>query len=169
MLSGLSLLKEPGRRENQQPSEAAAKEATEVLVVACEEMRASRAERRGQDGDVLLRQFRSYRQTQVHFFDDLGSPGGAAKMGVIDADHDLQIQVYTDAGLHEGLDMRGAYIHDLKAGERTPVDVTPAAVARAETVVLEAAERLLARNYAPDPGKKCRTCEVRNVCGSAAP
>ncbi len=85
----------------------------------------------------------------------------------VDADHDLQIQVYTDAGLREGLDMRGAYVHDLKAGERTPVDVTPAAVAGAETVVLEAAERLRARDYAPDPGKKCRTCEVRTVCGSA--
>jgi DNA helicase-2/ATP-dependent DNA helicase PcrA len=85
----------------------------------------------------------------------------------VDADHALQIQVYTDAGLREGLDMRGAYVHDLKAGARTEVDITPVAISTAEAVVLGAAERLRARDYAPDPGKKCRTCEVRTVCGSA--
>lgn len=86
----------------------------------------------------------------------------------VDADHALQIQVYADAGLREGLDMRGAYVHDLKAGDRSEVDITPGAISGAETVVLEAAKRLRARDYAPDPGKKCRTCEVRTVCGSAA-
>ncbi len=84
-----------------------------------------------------------------------------------DADHALQIQVYTDAGLREGLDMRGAYVHDLKAGRRSEVDVTPSAITDAEATVLAAAERLRARDYAPDPGKKCRSCEVRTVCGSA--
>jgi DNA helicase-2/ATP-dependent DNA helicase PcrA len=90
------------------------------------------------------------------------------------ADHSLQIQVYTDAGRREGLDMRGAYVHDLKAGvdptadPRTPVDISKKAIKAAEQVVLDAADRIRARDYAPSPGPKCRGCEVRSVCGSAA-
>ena len=42
----------------------------------------------------------------------------------LDDDHGLQLQVYTDAGRREGLDVRGAYVHDLKAGARLDVDVT---------------------------------------------
>jgi len=63
--------------------------------------------------------------------------------------------------------MRGAYVHDLKAGKRTVVDITDAGLAAAEVTVLEAAERLRARDYTPSPGAKCRKCEVRAVCGSA--
>ena len=33
-------------------------------------------------------------------------------------DHALQLQVYADAGRREGLDVRGAYVHDLKAAKR---------------------------------------------------
>ena len=38
------------------------------------------------------------------------------------SDHDLQLQVYADAGRREGLDVRAAYVHDLKAAAR---DVGP--------------------------------------------
>jgi DNA helicase-2/ATP-dependent DNA helicase PcrA len=75
-------------------------------------------------------------------------------------DHDLQLQVYADAGRREGLDVRGAYVHDLKAGARTPVDVGPVAIG-------EAAERLRARDFSPSPGTRCRRCEVRTVCPAA--
>ncbi|MBA4608288.1 MULTISPECIES: ferredoxin [Aeromicrobium] len=34
-------------------------------------------------------EWKDYYDANVHFFDDLGSPGGAAKMGVIDDDHPL--------------------------------------------------------------------------------
>jgi DNA helicase-2/ATP-dependent DNA helicase PcrA len=84
-----------------------------------------------------------------------------------DEGHDLQLQVYADAGRREGLDVRGAYVHDLKAGARSDVDVTDGAVAEAEVVILGAADRLRARDYAPSPGVRCRRCEVRTVCGSA--
>ena len=43
-------------------------------------------------------------------------------------DHALQLQVYSDAGRREGLDVRGAYVHDLKAAERSPVPVDPGSV-----------------------------------------
>jgi DNA helicase-2/ATP-dependent DNA helicase PcrA len=39
--------------------------------------------------------------------------------------YDLQLQVYTDARRREGLDVRGAYLHDLKAASRSPVPVGP--------------------------------------------
>jgi len=80
------------------------------------------------------------------------------------ADHALQLQVYVDAGRREGLDVRGAYIHDLKAASRDPVNVDPAEISRAEAVVSEAAVRIRAREYHPNPGPRCRRCEVRTVC-----
>jgi DNA helicase-2/ATP-dependent DNA helicase PcrA len=83
------------------------------------------------------------------------------------ADHALQLQVYADAGRREGLDVRGAYVHDLKAASRDPVDVSGPAVADAEVVVAEAAVRLRGRDYQPNPGDRCRRCEVRTVCPAA--
>ena len=85
----------------------------------------------------------------------------------LDEDHGLQLQIYTDAGRREGLDVRGAYVHDLKAGARFDVDVTHEAVSVAEVTILSAADRLRGRDYTPSPGARCRRCEVRTVCGSA--
>ena len=39
--------------------------------------------------DDTPEQWKDYYDANVHFFDDLGSPGGAAKMGEIDKDHPL--------------------------------------------------------------------------------
>ena len=39
--------------------------------------------------DDTPEEWKGYYDANVHFFDELGSPGGAAKMGVIDADHEL--------------------------------------------------------------------------------
>jgi DNA helicase II / ATP-dependent DNA helicase PcrA len=80
------------------------------------------------------------------------------------ADHGLQLQVYADAGRREGLDVRGAYVHDLKAGARLTVDVDQAAITSAEAKVQQAADRLRIRDYTPSPGPQCRSCEVRTVC-----
>jgi DNA helicase-2/ATP-dependent DNA helicase PcrA len=82
-------------------------------------------------------------------------------------DHALQLQVYADAGRREGLDVRGAYVHDLKAAARQPVAVDPVSVRTAEATVSEAAARVRARDYRPNPGQRCRRCEVRTICGSA--
>lgn len=79
-------------------------------------------------------------------------------------DHALQLQVYADAGRREGLDVRGAYVHDLKAASRDPVTVDPAAIAHAEEKVAEAVGKLRARDYQPNPGQRCRRCEVRTIC-----
>jgi DNA helicase-2/ATP-dependent DNA helicase PcrA len=84
-----------------------------------------------------------------------------------DADHNLQLQIYTDAGLREGLDVRGAYVHDLSAAlpdRRKAVDVAPAALSAAETMAVEAGLEIRARAFEPRPGGRCGQCEVRNVC-----
>jgi len=86
-----------------------------------------------------------------------------------DGEHPLQLQVYADAGQREGLDVRGAYIHDLKAGARQEVDVRAPALTSAEETVREAAVRLRARDFSPSPGPGCRRCEVRTVCRWARP
>ena len=39
--------------------------------------------------DDTPEQWKAYYAANVEFFDDLGSPGGAAKMGEIDKDHPL--------------------------------------------------------------------------------
>ncbi|MHB1533162.1 MAG: RecB family exonuclease [Acidimicrobiales bacterium] len=87
---------------------------------------------------------------------------------VATVEHGLQLQVYADAARREGLDVRGAYVHDLKAGARSSVDVTAPAITTAEVTVGHVAEGLRARDYTPSPGPRCRTCEVRTICAVAA-
>ena len=79
-------------------------------------------------------------------------------------EHALQLQVYADAGRKEGLDVVAAYVHDLKAASRDPVDVGEVAIGDAEAIVAEATVRLRARDYRANPGSRCRTCEVRTIC-----
>ena len=74
------------------------------------------------------------------------------------------IEVYSDAGRREGLDVRGAYVHDLKSGVRAPIDIHEPAIGSAESAVQAAAVRLRVRDYQVNPGTRCRTCEVRTVC-----
>lgn len=84
-------------------------------------------------------------------------------------DHALQLQVYTDAGRREGLDVRAAYVHDLKLSARMPVAVDAPAVLDAEATVAAAAARVRHRKYVPNPGQRCTRCEVRTICAAAAP
>lgn len=79
-------------------------------------------------------------------------------------DYALQLQVYTDAGRREGLDVRGAYVHDLKAAARDPIPVDQDAVGEAEATVTAAAAKIRAGEYEPNPGHRCRKCEVRTIC-----
>ena len=83
-------------------------------------------------------------------------------------EHALQLQVYADAGRREGLNVNGAYVHDLKAGAREGIDVSEGAVQTAEGLVGEAAQRIRARDYTPSPGMQCRRCEVRTICKYAS-
>ena len=82
--------------------------------------------------------------------------------------HPLQLQVYADAGRREGLTVSAAFIHDMGNTTRHEVDVSEEAVKMAEQTVISAAQLLKTRDFTPKPEiKKCASCDVRSVCGSA--
>ena len=86
-----------------------------------------------------------------------------------DDSFDLQLQIYTDAGRREGLDVQAGYVHDLDSGERIAIDVTPAALKNAEAVTIKAASELKSRIFTAKPEKsRCKICEVRTICKSRA-
>ena len=80
------------------------------------------------------------------------------------SEYELQLAVYADAGRREGLNIRAAYVHDLKAADRKPVDVSPAAIAASEQTVEDSVRSLRARNFSARPGRSCRRCDVRRLC-----
>jgi len=86
-----------------------------------------------------------------------------------DDDHGLQLAVYTDAGRREGLDVRAAYVHDLAAADRRPIDVSGQAVADSEELVESSVADLRRRDFRPKPGRPCRRCDMRKLCRWAAP
>ena len=82
---------------------------------------------------------------------------------------DLQLQVYTDAGRREGLDVQAGYVHDLDSGQRIAIDVSPAAIQKAEAVTIKAASELKSRIFTAKPEKsRCKICEVRTICKARA-
>lgn len=88
---------------------------------------------------------------------------------VSDNSFDLQLQIYTDAGRREGLDVQASYVHDLDTGERIAIDVSSEALKAAEARAVEAAEKLKKREFAANPEKsRCKICEVRTICKSRA-
>ena len=80
------------------------------------------------------------------------------------ADYALQLAVYTNAGRREGLNVRAAYVHDLKAADREPVDVSSVAIAASEQLVEDAVRSLRNRDFRARPGHPCRRCDVRKLC-----
>jgi DNA helicase-2/ATP-dependent DNA helicase PcrA len=91
------------------------------------------------------------------------------KTSVGEQDFGLQLQVYTEAGIREGLDVRGAFIHDLKDGTRVAVDTAEGARARAVETVLEAVAGIRERKFDAKPHvMKCGHCDVRAICRVAA-
>jgi DNA helicase II / ATP-dependent DNA helicase PcrA len=50
-------------------------------------------------------------------------------------DYELQLAVYAGAGRREGLAIEAAYVHDLKAADRQPLDVSLAAITASEQTV----------------------------------
>jgi DNA helicase-2/ATP-dependent DNA helicase PcrA len=83
--------------------------------------------------------------------------------------HDLQLQVYANAGRREGLDVRAAYVHDLKQADRDAVDVSATAVATSERTVVTLVDRLRSKDFSARPEqRRCNRCDVRPLCRFAA-
>jgi DNA helicase-2/ATP-dependent DNA helicase PcrA len=102
---------------------------------------------------------------------------GATSLTLIDyktrtseeAEHDIQLQVYASAGRREGLEVADAFVHDMVASDRIPVDVETAAVVQAELVVVEMAGKIKRREFDAAPEKlKCGRCDVRSICAQSA-
>ena len=90
------------------------------------------------------------------------------KTGPEESALDLQLQIYTVAGKKEGLDIAGAYIHNLKDADRAPVDTSDAALKKAVEVVVAAADGIKKREFVAKPEvKRCGYCDVRAICRSA--
>jgi hypothetical protein len=63
-----------------------------------------------------------------------------------------------------GCRIEAAYIHDLKAADRQPVDVSPAAIAASERTVEASVADLRQRIFHASPGLRCRRCDVHTLC-----
>jgi DNA helicase-2/ATP-dependent DNA helicase PcrA len=91
------------------------------------------------------------------------------KTSIDDRDMGLQLQVYAEAGLREGLEIRGAFLHDLDKEDRKPVSIEPNDLAAAVKTVEDAASRIKAREFEARPEKtRCGHCDVRAMCRKAA-
>jgi DNA helicase-2/ATP-dependent DNA helicase PcrA len=81
----------------------------------------------------------------------------------------LQLQIYTEAGRREGLDVGAAFIQDLGAEKQYDVPIDATAITDVENQIIATVDTLRRREFEPKPERrKCRMCDVRQVC-SAAP
>ena len=86
-----------------------------------------------------------------------------------ESEHDIQLQVYASAGRREGLEVVDAFVHDMVASDRIPVDIQQQAVTQAEAVVIEVAGKIKRRKFDASPEKsKCGRCDVRSICAHSA-
>jgi len=137
-----------------------------------------------QYSDDLFRIWQTERPFELHLTDGVvsgradvildcegGTPGSLAlvdyKTATEVAESDIsafQLAIYTAAGLGEGIDIRGAYLHDLDQGKRIAVPVlehAEEAKVRANHLV----KRIVAQEFPAKPHKhKCGQCDVRFVC-----
>lgn len=81
----------------------------------------------------------------------------------------LQLQIYTEAGRREGLDVGAAFIQDLGQEKRYDVDVAAQSISKVEERIIATADSLRRREFEPKPDRrKCRQCDVRKICSAAA-
>lgn len=81
----------------------------------------------------------------------------------------LQLQIYTEAGRREGLDVGAAFIQDLSAETRYDIEVDANSIGKAEELIIATADSLRRREFEPKPARHtCRQCDVRKVCSAAA-
>ncbi|BBX09954.1 ATP-dependent helicase [Mycolicibacterium aichiense] len=81
----------------------------------------------------------------------------------------LQLQIYTEAGRREGLDVGGAFIQDLGAETRYDVAIDTKSISDAETQIITTVDALRRREFEPKPDRrKCRQCDVRQICSASA-
>lgn len=84
------------------------------------------------------------------------------------ARYEQQLQIYSLAGRGEGLTVEAAYLHELKDGSRSAVNISDAATTEALASVRHHLGRLRAGQFEPAPEPdRCEACEYRQVCAHA--
>ena len=79
-----------------------------------------------------------------------------------------QLRVYSVAGRGEGLDVHAAYLHDLKHGTRTSVDIRDATARQALVQVSDRLETLGRAEFIAKPeSNRCQACEYKFICAHA--
>jgi DNA helicase-2/ATP-dependent DNA helicase PcrA len=79
--------------------------------------------------------------------------------------HGFQLAIYAAAGRGEGLNVKAAYLHALKASARRPIPVDNPAVKKARTRALALIESISEGEYPARPEKaKCTGCDMRAIC-----
>jgi DNA helicase-2/ATP-dependent DNA helicase PcrA len=80
-----------------------------------------------------------------------------------------QLRVYAVAGRGEGLDVEAAYLHELRDGTRTVVDITEPMTQQAVERLRDGVATLRRSEFLPKPRiDRCQSCEYRAVCAHAA-
>ena len=106
-----------------------------------------------------------------------GQPGNEGRLTIVDyktaaaqeEKHELQLQIYLDAGRREGLDVADAFVHDMKSADRIPIDSSESALKAAEETVRRSATALKKKEYTPTPERgRCTACDVRTICPHSA-
>jgi DNA helicase-2/ATP-dependent DNA helicase PcrA len=91
------------------------------------------------------------------------------KTSVGEQDFALQLQVYAEAGIREGLNVRGAFVHDLRGDKRADVDISESARTAALGTVQGAVDGIKRRHFVANPSESnCMHCDVRALCKSRA-
>ncbi|MFZ4617886.1 MAG: RecB family exonuclease, partial [Rectinemataceae bacterium] len=115
----------------------------------------------GEGGSLLTRQ---------------SEPGSVGSLAVVDykvaaredleARYEWQLRVYSHAAQREGWDVRGAYLHALREGERSSVSLGESELSEAVAKARAALAGIRAGDFPPKPAeKKCAACDYREVCG----
>jgi DNA helicase-2/ATP-dependent DNA helicase PcrA len=81
----------------------------------------------------------------------------------------LQLAVYAAAGRGEGLTVKAAWLHELRDGARTPVDVSAEATVAASAKVRDLLKLTRAGELLPRPEiARCTRCDFHRVCAHSA-
>jgi DNA helicase-2/ATP-dependent DNA helicase PcrA len=84
----------------------------------------------------------------------------------LEARYEWQLRVYSHAARREGWDVRGAYLHALREGERSSISLGDPELADAVARAQSALRGIRERSFPPRPEQnKCAACDYRDVCG----
>jgi DNA helicase II / ATP-dependent DNA helicase PcrA len=82
-----------------------------------------------------------------------------------DARYDDQLRAYVAAGTAEGLEIKAAYLHELRDGTRRPVDIAEPAMQAGMRSLAERVAALRRSEFVAQPERtRCQRCEYHAVC-----